>query len=110
MYPVIFHYFNEKHSTGTFLHEEGPSDRNVASFSIKITNWLLLSSSIPLLLQTVAFCSRWKQYRELLQMRDSWDRTIFEHAIVSGRQVVFDAVFDAIRMDVYDEEVRAVSA
>lgn len=40
-------------------------------------------------------------------MRDSWNRSIFEHAIVSGRHVVFDAVFDAIRIDVYDEEVRA---
>lgn len=25
---------------------------------------------------------------------------------MSGRHVVFDAVFDAVRMDIYDEEVR----
>ena len=43
-------------------------------------------------------------------MRDSWNRSIFEHAVVSGRHVVFDAVFDAIRMDVYDEEVCLVRA
>lgn len=42
----------------------------------------------------------------LLQIRDCWDRSIIEHAIVSGRHAIFDAVFEIIRRDVYDEEVR----
>ena len=40
-------------------------------------------------------------------MRDCWDRSIIEHSIVSGRHAIFDAVFEIIRQDVYDEEVRS---
>lgn len=50
------------------------------------------------------------QYRKLLQMRDAWNRSIIEHAIESGRHVIFEEVFTALREDVYDEEVGTGSA
>ena len=45
------------------------------------------------------------QYRKLLQARDGWHRSIIEHAIMSGRTQIFEAVFDALRKDVHDEKV-----
>lgn len=45
------------------------------------------------------------QYRKLLEARDGWFRSIIEHAIMSGRTQIFEAVFNAFRRDVHDEKV-----
>ena len=37
--------------------------------------------------------------------RDGWHRSIIEHAIMSGRTQIFEAVFDALRRDIHDEKV-----
>ncbi|CAM9199768.1 unnamed protein product, partial [Hapterophycus canaliculatus] len=45
------------------------------------------------------------QYRKLLQARDGWHRSIIEHAIMTGRTQIFEAVFDALRKDIFDEKL-----
>eukprot|EP00903_Cladosiphon_okamuranus_P016953 g15628.t1 len=45
------------------------------------------------------------EYRKLLQARDGWHRSIIEHAIMSGRTQIFEAVFDALRKDIHDEKI-----
>lgn len=42
--------------------------------------------------------------------RDSWGRTAVDHAVLSGRPQVFDAVFDALREEIRDDEVGSCSA
>ncbi|CAM9237710.1 unnamed protein product [Ectocarpus fasciculatus] len=45
------------------------------------------------------------EYRKLLVARDGWHRSIIEHAIMSGRTQIFEAVFDALRRDIHDEKI-----
>ncbi|CAN0119966.1 unnamed protein product [Ectocarpus sp. 6 AP-2014] len=45
------------------------------------------------------------EYRKLLEARDGWHRSIIEHAIMSGRPQIFEAVFNAFRRDVHDEKI-----
>eukprot|EP00903_Cladosiphon_okamuranus_P016948 g15623.t1 len=44
-------------------------------------------------------------YRRQLLARDSWGRSALEHALTSGRSQVFEVVYDAIREDIYDDEL-----
>eukprot|EP00752_Nemacystus_decipiens_P002733 g2552.t1 len=48
----------------------------------------------------------WKeQVREQLKATDAWGRSLLTHAVLSGRVVVFDAVFYAARETLLDDEV-----
>lgn len=46
------------------------------------------------------------QYRRQLLARDAWERSTLEHALTCGRSQVFEVVYEAIRDDIYDDEVR----
>lgn len=49
--------------------------------------------------------SSYVQVREQLKATDSWGRSIFGHAVLTGRPKVFDAVFFAAREHILDDEV-----
>lgn len=40
--------------------------------------------------------------------KDSWGRTVVEHAVLSGRPSVFRAMFEALRNEIRDDEVRTI--
>lgn len=41
----------------------------------------------------------------MLTTKDSWDRSLIQHGILSGSPQVFEVAFAAVRADVLDEEV-----
>eukprot|EP00752_Nemacystus_decipiens_P009953 g8876.t1 len=68
----------------------------------------LLDPWVPVVKSAFKFAraSLWlAEYRRQLLVRDAWGRSTIEHAINSGRPQVVEVVFDAIRRDIYDEEM-----
>ncbi|CAM9613662.1 unnamed protein product [Scytosiphon promiscuus] len=69
---------------------------------------LVLDPRLPVIESVLEFArsKMWMpEYRKLLQARDGWHRSIIEHAIMTGRTQIFEAVFDAIRRDIFDEKL-----
>lgn len=49
------------------------------------------------------------QIQSIVTAKDSWGRTAVAHAVLSGRPQVFDAIFEALRAEIRDDEVRSSS-
>lgn len=45
------------------------------------------------------------KYQKLVKVRDLENRNLIEHAILSGRDQLFETVFHVARLDIFDEEV-----